>query len=315
MMKSFILLSAFTTVVVAQSTISSTCSTFLTALNSDSSLTACIQPIIAAASQFGPGSTTTPTTSSVTSALNSLCSSSVTNGCPDSLIRGKLADFYTACTPELTGDSPNADVLLSYDVLYVMTPLQQAVCSKNDNGAYCVTQIPSDIVPASSKEASSPNQLPLDVIDSNLYTTSSSAPKVKRANTTTTVSPALVPNSTTFRTSNLIYLFSTPSESSTDLCVSCTRASLTPYINFQEAVPYAPGITNSPLMGGQSALYSAITQKCGANFMSGAVQAAGGLGAGVLGGGKSGAMAVKVGSVGQVGAVLAAVAVGFAGLL
>ena len=44
--------------------------------------------------------------------------------------------------------------------------------------------------------------------------------------------------------------------------------------------PYGPGISNSLLIGGEPALYEAINQKCGASFLGGAAQAAGGLATG-----------------------------------
>lgn len=97
-------------------------------------------------------------------------------------------------------------------------------------------------------------------------------PTVKRADVA-----ALLPNITTYRNTNLPFLFLKSSLSTDALCTACTRNILTAYINFESSVPYAPGIAQSPLLAGQSDLYLGVQTKCGSNFLSGAVQAAGGL--------------------------------------
>lgn len=61
------------------------------------------------------------------------------------------------------------------------------------------------------------------------------------------------------------------------LCTTCTRNVLTGYFSFESDVLYGPGLSNSILLGGQNELVGAIQQKCGANFLNGAVQAAGGI--------------------------------------
>lgn len=59
---------------------------------------------------------------------------------------------------------------------------------------------------------------------------------------------------------------------------------MTPYITFESNCPYGPSISQSLLFAGQTNLYNNITSKCGSNFLSGAVQAAGGLSSGLLSG-------------------------------
>ena len=49
------------------------------------------------------------------------------------------------------------------------------------------------------------------------------------------------------------------------------------YINFESDIPFAYGLDNSTLLSGQLPLYDAIQSECPANFLSGTVQAAGGL--------------------------------------
>jgi hypothetical protein len=55
------------------------------------------------------------------------------------------------------------------------------------------------------------------------------------------------------------------------------------YINFESDLQYASGIGSSQLLKNQPALVSGVQDKCGNNFLSGAVQAAGGLGSGGTG--------------------------------
>jgi hypothetical protein len=109
-----------------------------------------------------------------------------------------------------------------------------------------------------------------------LYTNNGAALK-RRAPTT-----AIVPNMTTYHDTNLPFLFFTPDLDATNLCTSCARSVLAAYIDFESNVPYAPGLASSQLLDTQSALYKAIQDKCPAGFLSGAVQAAGGLSGGIL---------------------------------
>lgn len=109
-----------------------------------------------------------------------------------------------------------------------------------------------------------------------LYTDKSGALK-RRADAT-----GILPNMTTYHDTNLPFIFFTPNLDATKLCTACSRNVLTAYINFESNVPYGPGLSQSQLLDTQSALYSAIQDKCPAGFLSGAVQAAGGLSGGLF---------------------------------
>lgn len=281
MLNTIVTLSLVATAVMAQNNplipqgISQGCTDFFTSLNSDSGIQSCAQSFISATQGYGPGSSSTPTAAGITSTLSTLCANS--NSCPDSLIHGKLVDFYSKCNAELTSN-PNKDVQRTYDVLYVMTPMKQAVCSKDDNGKYCVTE-----TGGSSSSAGGNNliETPNPVDPKYLVETSNGTPLSKRDQV------ALFPNTTTYAASNLPFLFLQPTMSSDTLCKTCTRNIMTSYINFEASMPYGPGISNSQLLAGQSALYNAIQNTCGKNFLSGSVAAAGGLSGGVLGSGSS----------------------------
>ncbi|KAI5118707.1 hypothetical protein M0805_004507 [Coniferiporia weirii] len=321
-MKSFAILSFLAAAAISSTSslipsgISSGCSSYLESLNNNATLTSCIGSIVNATSAFGPSgnTSTTPSSGDVNSALGSLCSAS--SACPNSAIRSQLATFYSACTDELTGTTSNTDVVRMYDVLYTITPLITAACSKDDSGNYCVTQISpssssepsaSASFPADSKSVSSSGQNAYKLVQNNLWESQTLA---KRAAVTENVTSALLPNTTTYRNSNLAFLFLTPNMTSDALCVPCTRSVLSAYITFEESVPYALGVANSPILGGQPDLYNAVTSTCGSNFMSGAVQAAGGLSNGLI----SGAVP-RVATEGGMFAAAAAAVLGLAALL
>jgi hypothetical protein len=88
---------------------------------------------------------------------------------------------------------------------------------------------------------------------------------------------AFVPNLTAIQDTNLPFVFFTPDLNASQLCVPCLREVLTAYIDFESAIPFAYGLNQSELLSTQSALYSAVQSKCSADFLSGAVEAAGGL--------------------------------------
>jgi hypothetical protein len=212
------------------------------------------------------------------------------SGCPDSLVRGKIAEFYETCAPELTS-SPNKDVIRTYDVLYALQPMRQAICSKDRGGQYCVTETANNVNP-SNLAASGP-------------WISTAPTKKKRVD-----QMVLYPNTTAYSSTNLPFFFLSPDLPKEKLCVACTRSVITSYTNFESSVPYAPGLPNSPMLKNQPELYEAIRNTCGKSFMNNKVQPAGGLSSSVLQGGASRiAMGEAMGSV-----FLSAAALGALGL-
>ncbi|KAG6820257.1 hypothetical protein H0H93_003265 [Arthromyces matolae] len=207
MLRSLAIVSVATTAALAALTIpsdiSSGCSSFLTDLNTNSSFTTCFSSLSSATSDFTPGSAaaTSPSSAKVGSTLSTFCSSQVAASCPESLIRSKLTDFYTACTTELTSNI-NDDVLSVYDIFYTILPFRTASCAQDDSGNYCATQAKI----SSGQTASQIQQVLAD---------SSSSP-----------------NLDTFASNNIPFLFLEPSEASSDLCNVCTRNVLTAYLNF-----------------------------------------------------------------------------------
>jgi hypothetical protein len=257
--------------------ISSGCTTFMTSLDSDPQILSCTNTFTSVVTNFGVGSDSgSVPASTVTSALNTLSSS--LSACSESVIRSKLTDFYSACSNELTSSS-NPDVIRAYDVLYLLSPFSQAVCTKDDSGNYCVLEVGSSSNSTKTLLSSGPtDSSPSDGLWS----------PVSSGNARRGEEQVVIPNVQQFRNLNLVFLGILPSLSADQLCQPCTRNVLNQYIQFMSSIPYAPGISNSPLMGGETDLYNAVQQKCGAPFLSGSVQAAGGISGGVLGSGAAG---------------------------
>jgi hypothetical protein len=159
-----------------------------------------------------------------------------------------LGQFQQACQTELT--SKNNDVILTYDSLYLVGPFKSAVCQKDASGNYCVADKSSNTTKRASLDRRESSQ------------------------------EVFTPDASLFTSKNVAFLGLEPSLSASELCVPCTREVMNVYTSQLSDRPYAPGISNSLLFGGEPALYAAISQKCGASFLGGAAQAAGGLATG-----------------------------------
>jgi hypothetical protein len=218
-------------------------------LNSDTTLPQCLQPVISATTPLD-ASSSPPTASAVTNALNSVCSSSTT--CDPSHIGSLLGQFYSACQNELTSSSKNNNVILTYDSLYLIGPFLKALCQKDNSGNYCVA--------------------------------SSSSNTTKRASLDRRQNPpsqeVFAPDASEFTAKSVAFLGLQPNLSANELCVPCTREVMNAYTTQLGNIPYAPGLQNSVLFPSEPSLYNAINQKCGASFLGGESQAAGGLGTG-----------------------------------
>jgi len=283
MFKSLALISVLTSAAWAQSSttnatnttnpliptgITAPCTTFLNALNSDPSLNGCLSALMNVTSAFAPGSPA-PSSSAVKSALTNICTDTVASTCSESLIRTNITAFYAACPAELT-TNPNQSVIKIYDVLFSLLPFRSSVCSKDDYGNWCV-QGPSATAREVDNEDVDGSSVGMPELMALLYIKNNGA--LRRRDDL----GAIEPNFTTYQDNNLPFAFFTPKLNATQLCVTCARLVLTSYIQFESNVPYAPGLNNSLLLSTQSALFNAVQSKCPANFLNGAVQAAGGL--------------------------------------
>ncbi|CUA72210.1 hypothetical protein RSOLAG22IIIB_00873 [Rhizoctonia solani] len=200
--------------------ISAACSTFLNALNSDTTISNCLTPLNTALSSFTSGS---GSSSAVSKALNSVCSS---NTCSASSMRAKLTEFKDACSDDITA---NDMVAKQYDVWYSLIPFKSAICAKDaTTQAYCLLNTGSSSTNQNTRRS--------DVTYAAGHLTNTVH---KRAQT------VLMPNSDTYRNSNIMYLFISPDMSADDLCTSCAQQVISKYIAFESATPHALGVSKS----------------------------------------------------------------------
>ncbi|GAA5941260.1 hypothetical protein JCM1841_003613 [Sporobolomyces salmonicolor] len=371
-------------------TISPKCQSFLGYLNADPSVSSCTSPLLSALSSFQPSSTSSYAASSseVSTALSDLCSAS---SCDDGTMRSLLTQFNGNCSAEL--QAKNDVVLGSYDALYVLTPLRDAICAQDGSGTYCLMDITSGSMPttstgsnatavvdsmastvsgsASGTASSSVPSPSASLIVTNVNSTSLNGTKLvtlattstdgyqinppapgslyiqitkvarrllRRQNSVASTSawsssskpwsasssyaaaasgsgsssaaatypsssnstssnstssdstgsastdsaspnsyslPSVLPNSETWRTSSLPFLFLSPNMSSTVVCSSCTKLILSSYVAWESRQPYALGLANSPMLGSQGTLWTGVGDKCGSGFLEAIAKQAG----------------------------------------
>lgn len=253
--------SVFASTSLAQSTsssiipttgVSSGCSSFLTTLNNDTAIQTCTAPLLSAtqfyanATSAAKNSTAANTTSSATalsSSLEKLCATNT--GCDSGLIRQLLSQFWTACDSEIR--AKNADVLAIYDVLYLLNPFHEAVCTRDDSNNYCVLNIASD-----SASQNSTTKRSLSTEEGQLHRRQAVASENL--------------NGTSLGSSNIAFLFLKTISDKAVLCSSCAKNVMASYISFETSIPYAIGLANSNILGNQAALYKAMQDTCGADF-------------------------------------------------
>jgi hypothetical protein len=222
--------------------------------------------------------------SGVSSTLNNLCSSSVATACSETSVRTTLAQFNAACASDIAS---NADVKRLYDTIYAVVPFRTALCTKDESGRYCATQVPKT---------------------SDGKVAGGVTPDVAQKALTSTSNGVTVPNANAFASYNVPFLMISPDLEAKDLCTTCTKNILLGYMDYESTTSYAPGINNSALLVGQSAIYSAVKSKCDEGFLGSGYSAAGAAGQGILGGfGKSGAERTGAAVVATLGAVAMAV--------
>ncbi|ORX39169.1 hypothetical protein BD324DRAFT_618715 [Kockovaella imperatae] len=276
--------------------ISSTCNTFLTQLNNDDSLSNCIQPLLNATVQFSPVSNVTLNEDDINTTLGAICNTNA--GCADSTIRQWLSEFYANCQAELTGQSTySSDVRELYDVLYVANPLKAAVCSVNSaNQDYCIKDISTSEKSGNSSTSSSAASSsasasasasgvasgslftkwsPVEFAAANLYITIPQTVSQMTKRMLEYFSPRgeqspfsiIKPNTTTYRNTNLPFLFLQDDMTSSQLCTPCTREVFVAYIKWESQMPYALGLSQSPILGGQNQLWRSVNATCGAGYV------------------------------------------------
>ncbi|PWN23687.1 hypothetical protein BCV69DRAFT_238709, partial [Microstroma glucosiphilum] len=257
--------------------ISDTCTTFFNTLNSDASIKSCTTPLLSA-TQYYTGSNATSSTEAKTAlqdSLSELCASDA--GCDTDLVRQYLSSFWTSCMTEIQNE--NKEVQDVYDVLYLLVPFREAICSEDDSGNYCLLETANSTTSSTTSKRDLPALklgLPGNVLK-RMRDHASMLPNAKRheaAETAEVAEPLEARQSSDNATdaastvdslngTNIAFLFLQPDSDKSVLCGTCAQSILASYIKFETALPYAIGLSNSHIFSGQSALYKAGQATCG----------------------------------------------------
>ncbi|CCA77724.1 hypothetical protein PIIN_08972 [Serendipita indica DSM 11827] len=268
----FALLSLATAVLAQSSAPSNQCQTFLQSLNNDQGISGCLNALIGATSDFDPSNTANggnaTSAAAITAALNKICPASFT-ACDESKIRMKLAEFYTQCQADLLGTNGdgtngNKDIINTYDVLYLLVPLKNAICSRDTDGKFCVNKMsPSTSTSASATgTASGSASSSSATTPARRYIEPYIVARGPEDNTNSTSGQltlgGLGGQSDQMRNDGLPYLFMTTNTTDAELCTHCTAEVVGAYIAFENVTPYALGLTRSPILSGQAALWQRL---------------------------------------------------------
>lgn len=177
----------------------------------------------------------------------------------------------------------------------------EAVCSQDGSNNYCVNTIAAQAASASPGLLANVQAF-LSVVIQLPFSKRSAASPFSSSGAYST------PNATTFQDSSIPFLFLTPNTPESTLCSACSSAVLKPYLDFESSIANALGVTNSPLLGGQKALWTAVQKQCGTSFTNGVVANAGAAPSNnaTIGSNLSGAMSVKASAGGVIAALVGA---------
>lgn len=246
--------------------ISATCQTYLSSLNSDTQLDACTKPLLAATKYYSSNST--DGAAQLDSTLTDLCSSNT--GCDQDIIRQRLVQFWQNCDTDL--QNKNTIVQAMYDNLYMITPLVNSICSKDENNDYCLKTIAK--AAATSQHASttkSRRSLDQDQDDEEEEEAEETVAELaKRQSSSTDNLGGLYNETVTTDTpnTNAAFLFISSSSPKSILCSRCSQNILASYIKFETSIPYAIGLRTSEILAPQSDIYKAAKTDCGRDFVA-----------------------------------------------
>lgn len=210
----------------------------------------------------------------MTVTLDAICSKK----CDSGLIQTYLSGFLEACGKETQAKDQLLEI---YDVLYTLTPFQNALCSKDSaSQKYCAVEItvPPASTAGSGKLTSSQASFdPIEYASTHLITVvnvaQAAAKRVVNMVSRQQASLATVvkPNADTYKKTNLPFLFLSPTWDAKSLCTPCSSSVMRTYSQwiFQNAYYGQPaGINTSPLLGGFTELYQALSKTCTPAFMA-----------------------------------------------
>ena len=262
--------SAAANVTAIPTNVSATCSTFLSTLNSDTTLDACTQPLLAATKYYS--SNTTDSSDQLNSTLSELCSTSTI--CDANIIRQRLDEFWQNCHTDL--QSKNAVVQAMYDNLYMITPLVNSICSKDTNNDYCLKTIAKAAASSQRVPSTSTTNSRRDLADDQKEEQEEEdeadetvAELVKRQSASPDLTGLYNETETTGTpNTNAAFLFISSSSPKSILCSRCSQLILASYIKFETSIPYAIGLRTSEILAPQSDIYKAAKSDCGLDFVA-----------------------------------------------
>ncbi|CAD6884709.1 unnamed protein product [Tilletia laevis] len=116
------------------------CQAFLTSLDLDDSLNACIAPINNATVIYQNSTSKAATTASLTPTLQTLCASDgLVAQCDEAAVRKNLFNFWGSCQNDIVKQTPG--VYNVYDFLYVLIPFKKAICQTDTANNYCLLNV------------------------------------------------------------------------------------------------------------------------------------------------------------------------------
>ncbi|KAN0063220.1 hypothetical protein ACQY0O_004384 [Thecaphora frezii] len=238
--------------------LSDSCRSFLSTLNTDSKISACTGPLVAATKLYSAtatNSTTSTTSSDLDSTLVNLCGAN--NGCDSDLIRSYVDSFWQNCHTDI--QDRKAKIGDYYDNLYMITPLRNAICSQDSKGGYCLKTIAK--AAASTSIVSRKRSLPEndeDATEAELLRRQTDSQIDDLADSVAEETTAASINNT-----NTAFLFLSDRTPESILCSECSRNILAAYIEFETSIPYGIGLQNSDKLKVQSDIFKAYQSKCG----------------------------------------------------
>lgn len=227
----------------------------MTTLNADSSIKTCTAPLLSATNYYvnATSDSKEKSESALQDTLTQLCASNA--GCDSAIIRNYLSQFWTNCMDEIK--AKNKGVQDVYDVLYLINPFREAICSKDGDGNYCLTTV-------SSTSTDSKRDLSQQEEEHWALRRTHEAQILARQTTGTDASTSASDiDSGSLSGSNIAFLFLQPTAGKDKLCSTCAQNILASYISFETSIPYAIGLSNSDVLSGQSDLYKAGKKQCG----------------------------------------------------
>ncbi|EPQ28898.1 uncharacterized protein PFL1_03699 [Pseudozyma flocculosa PF-1] len=236
--------------------LSDSCRTFLAGLNTDTKISACTGPLVAATKAYSAAATNTSNTNTaaeIDSTLINLCGA---NSCDADLIRSYLDSFWQSCHSDIQQRKPKIGDY--YDNLYMITPLRNAICSTDSTGGYCLKTIAKA---ASSTSIVSKRSLVADA-DSGLL------PLERRQSSNAQIddladSVAEETAAASITNTNTAFLYLSEKTPKSILCSDCSQNILAAYIEFETAIPYGIGLQNSDKLKVQSSIFQAYVNTCG----------------------------------------------------